>query len=119
MVSNAYILPVDHVPENFFQRSVYVECRGSEKYWDLIDARLEFIRSQADGSAVKIARCCWLDRIVIIFLHFMYRGFTDILKNDRAQYGVGEDYVIGDVIADEWQQRVDNVVGGSEDVAEA
>ena len=49
----------------------------------------------------------------------MHRGFTDILKNDRAQYGVGEDYVIGDVIADEWQQRVDNVVGGSEDVAEA
>ncbi|KJA12533.1 hypothetical protein HYPSUDRAFT_210423, partial [Hypholoma sublateritium FD-334 SS-4] len=41
-------------------RSVYVECRGSEKYWDLIDARLEFIRSKADGSAVKITRCCLL-----------------------------------------------------------
>ena len=54
-----------------------------------------------------------------MFLHFMDRGFTGILKNDRAQYGVGEDYVIGDVIADEWQQRVDNVVGGSEDAAEA
>ncbi|KJA15036.1 hypothetical protein HYPSUDRAFT_149645, partial [Hypholoma sublateritium FD-334 SS-4] len=80
------------------RRSVYVECRGSEKYWNLIDARLEFIRSKADGSAVKVAR-----------------GFTDILKNDRALYGVDEDYVIGDVIADEWQQRVDNVVGGSGD----
>ncbi|KJA14234.1 hypothetical protein HYPSUDRAFT_208899 [Hypholoma sublateritium FD-334 SS-4] len=83
-------------------RSVFVECRGSEKYWNLIDSRLEFIRSKSDGSAVKIAR-----------------GFTDILKNDRALYGAGEDYVIGDVIADEWQQRVDNVIGGAEDVAGA
>ena len=54
-----------------------------------------------------------------LYLYLLYRGFTEILKKDRTQYGAGEDYVIGDVIADEWQQRVDNVVGGLEDVAEA
>ena len=41
------------------------------------------------------------------------RAFNDILKTDRARYGTSEDYVISDVIADEWQQRVDNVVGGT------
>ena len=46
------------------------------------------------------------------------RAFTEILNVDRAQYGASEDYVINDVIADEWQQRVDNVVGGSQDAAE-
>lgn len=51
-----------------------------------------------------------------IYLYLLYRGFTEILKKDRAQYGAGENYVIGDVIADEWQQRVDNVVGGLEEV---
>ena len=56
---------------------------------------------------------------MIIYLYLIYRGFTEILKKDRTQYGVNEDYVIGDVIADEWQQRVDNVVGGIDDVAEA
>jgi hypothetical protein len=34
------------------------------------------------------------------------------LKVDRATYGAGEDYVIADTIADEWQQRVDDVVVG-------
>ncbi len=42
------------------------------------------------------------------------RAFNDILKTDRARYGASEDYVINDVIADEWQQRVDNVVGGTD-----
>jgi hypothetical protein len=32
--------------------------------------------------------------------------------NDRATYGVGEDYEIGDLINNEWQQRVDDVVAG-------
>ena len=43
------------------QRSVYSECNGSEKYWNLIDSRVEFIRSKANSSTVKIARylyCC-------------------------------------------------------------
>ena len=42
----------------------------------------------------------------------MHRAFNDLLKTDRTQFGVDEDYVIGDTIPDEWQQRVDNVVGG-------
>ena len=119
MVSNAYILPVDHVPENFFQRSVYVECRGSEKYWDLIDARLEFIRSKSEGSAVKIARCCYLGCWAVICWYSTYRAFTELLKTDRDLYGMDEDYVITDVVADDWQQHVDNVVGGLDNVAEA
>lgn len=48
----------------------------------------------------------------MVCLHFMHRAFTDLLKTDRTQYGAGEDYVIGDMIADEWQQRIDNVVAG-------
>ena len=44
-----------------------------------------------------------------------YRAFNDILKKDRVLYGADEDYVIGDVIPDDWQQRVDNVVGGVEE----
>ena len=41
-----------------------------------------------------------------------HRAFRDILKIDRETYGVGEDYEIGDIIADEWQQRVDDAVAG-------
>lgn len=40
------------------------------------------------------------------------RAFRDILKTDRETYGVGEDYEIVDLVADEWQEQVDNVVGG-------
>jgi hypothetical protein len=39
--------------------------------------------------------------------------FNKILKEDRALYGHEDDYVIGDIVPDEWQQRVDDVVGGS------
>lgn len=42
----------------------------------------------------------------------MHRAFTDLLKTDRTQFGAGEDYVIADTIADDWQQQVDNVVRG-------
>jgi hypothetical protein len=34
------------------------------------------------------------------------------LKVDRATYGTVEDYVIADTVADEWQQRIDDVVAG-------
>jgi len=40
------------------------------------------------------------------------RAFRDILKTDRDTYGAGEDYEIGDVVTDDWQQRVDDVVAG-------
>lgn len=46
----------------------------------------------------------------------MHRAFNDLLKTDHAQFGAGEDYVIGDNIADEWQQCVDDIVAGTEDV---
>lgn len=49
----------------------------------------------------------------------MDRAFNDLLKTDRAQFGVGEDYVIGDTIPDELQQRVDSVVGGTAHAGEA
>jgi len=34
------------------------------------------------------------------------------LKVDHATYGAGEDYVIADTVADEWQQRIHDVVMG-------
>jgi hypothetical protein len=76
-------------------RAIHAECSGNEKYWNLIDARLEFIRTKAGSSASKTAR-----------------AFNEILRVDRAKYGAGEDYEIADTIADEWQQRVDDVVAG-------
>ena len=39
--------------------------------------------------------------------------FNNILKNDRARFDVGEDYEIGDTVADEWQQCIDDVVVGT------
>jgi hypothetical protein len=44
--------------------------------------------------------------------YYIYRIFRAILKTDRETYGVGEDYVIADLVADDWQQRVDDVVSG-------
>ena len=114
MVSDLYRFYIEYLDEYLFQRSIYAECNGCEKYWNLIDDRLEFIRSKAGNSTVKITRYAVL--LVISGDHkpiiLIYRAFNDILKTDRARYGTGEDYVITDVIADEWQQRVDNVVGG-------
>lgn len=49
----------------------------------------------------------------MLHLHHICRAFRDILKIDRETYGVGEDYEIGDVVADVWQQTVDDVVGGN------
>ena len=97
------------------QRNIYQECEGGEKYWNLIDQRLTFIRKKA-GTNKKVVR-------YVLFLIFpctitcvdipnTYRAFRDILKTDRETYGVGEDYEIGDIVADEWQQRVDDVVAG-------
>ena len=42
----------------------------------------------------------------------MCRAFRDILRTDRNTYGTGQDYEIGDVVTDDWQQRVDDVVAG-------
>jgi len=53
-----------------------------------------------------------LSSSTIIYSHPICRAFRNILKTDRETYGVGEDYEIGDVIADDWQQTVDDVVGG-------
>ena len=46
----------------------------------------------------------------------MYRAFNEILRLDRAVYGASDDYTIGDTVADEWQQRVDEVVARSADM---
>jgi len=80
-------------------RAVQVECNGNDKYWNLIDARLQFIRDKAGFSASKIAK-----------------AFKKVLQADRAEYGAEEDYEIGDNVADDWQQRVDNVVAGTAEV---
>ncbi|KJA16143.1 hypothetical protein HYPSUDRAFT_148190, partial [Hypholoma sublateritium FD-334 SS-4] len=77
-------------------RAIHVECNGGEKYWNFIDQRLALIRKLAEGNAAKIVRC-----------------ILDILKTDRETYGTSEDYEIGDIVADELQQRVEDVVGQS------
>jgi hypothetical protein len=76
-------------------RAVHQECKGSEKYWNLIDQRLALVRRLAGTDAGKASKI-----------------FRAILKTDRETYGVGEDYVIADLVADDWQQRVDDVVSG-------
>jgi len=43
-------------------------------------------------------------------LTFTFRAFNEILKTDRTTFGADDDYVIGDVVPDELQQRVDAVV---------
>ncbi|KIJ89892.1 hypothetical protein K443DRAFT_15720 [Laccaria amethystina LaAM-08-1] len=75
--------------------AVHQECKGSEKYWNLIDQRLALVRRLAGIDADKASKI-----------------FRAILKTDRETYGVGEDYVIADLVADDWQQRVDDVVSG-------
>lgn len=40
-----------------FQRAVHVECSGGEKYWNIMDARLDFIHLQAGVSTRKLAKC--------------------------------------------------------------
>lgn len=82
----------------------------------MIDARLSLIRRVAGSDKAKTNRCrlSSFDSSEIIRLHILYlcRAFKTILMNDRATYGVGEDYEIGDLINNEWQQRVDDVVAG-------
>ncbi|KAF8957492.1 hypothetical protein BDZ97DRAFT_1762884 [Flammula alnicola] len=77
-------------------RKVHRECGGSERYWNLIDDRLEFIRKTADSSVSKVTK-----------------AFNAILKADRQLYGADEDYEIKDTLPDEFQQRVDDVVSGN------
>ncbi len=45
---------------NVFSVLSMLNMVGLKKYWNFIDARLEFIRSQSEGLPVKIARCCYL-----------------------------------------------------------
>ena len=52
-----------------------------------------------------------------ILLTILYRAFNQVLKADRINFGVGEQYEIADNTADEWQQRVDDVVAGTADAA--
>ncbi|PPQ93830.1 hypothetical protein CVT25_013539 [Psilocybe cyanescens] len=82
-------------------RAIHAECSGGEKYWNLIDTRLEFIRTKAGSSPAKTAR-----------------AFNKILKVDRATYATEEDYEIVDVVAHEVQQRVDDVVAGALDISQ-
>ncbi|KIK01626.1 hypothetical protein K443DRAFT_6804, partial [Laccaria amethystina LaAM-08-1] len=77
------------------QRKVHRECEGSDRYWNRIDDRLEFIRKTADSSATKVSK-----------------AFNAILKADRELYGADDDYEIKDTPLDEFQQRVDDVVTG-------
>ena len=41
---------------HFFQCMVHMECQGIEKYWNLIDTHLEFIRTASGSLAKKIAK---------------------------------------------------------------
>jgi hypothetical protein len=102
-------------PLELFQRAVHVECKGSEKYWNLIDTRLEFIRTRAGSDTSKTLKYVTTPDFIydILILIIYCRAFNGILKADRLKFGTGEEYVIGDTVVDEWQQHVDNVVLGT------
>jgi hypothetical protein len=86
---------------------------GSENYWHHIDDRLALIRKITGGSTSKTAKyVCPLFFCEYIFT-FTCRAFNEILKNDQTTFGADNDYVIGDVVPDELQQRVDAVVAGT------
>ena len=38
--------------------------------------------------------------------YYTCRAFRDVLKTDRDTYGVGEDYEIGDIVADDWHKEL-------------
>ena len=40
-----------------YQRAVHQECKGSEKYWNLIDQRLAVVRRLAGSDAGKVVKC--------------------------------------------------------------
>ena len=43
------------------------------------------------------------------------RAFREILRVDRETYGVGQlkDYEVPNVVADDWQQRVDDAIASA------
>ena len=76
---------------------------------------MALVRKVAGSIPSRVVRCVSsLSSAAVIHLHpiCLRRAFKDILKTDRDTYGIGEDYEIGDVVADDWQQTVDDVVGG-------
>lgn len=103
------------LPAKLFQWVVYIECSSSEKYWNWINMCLEFICSKAGSSTSKTSKYIWVIWSLFITNLCLCRAFNEILKIDHAKLGVGEEYVIGDAIADEWQQHVDDVVLGTAD----
>lgn len=56
-----------------------------------------------------------LNSAPLICADVLCRAFNEVLRLDRAKYGVDDEYTIGDTITDEWQQRVDEVVAGNLD----
>ncbi|KAF8890256.1 hypothetical protein CPB84DRAFT_1940300 [Gymnopilus junonius] len=84
---------------NYSLTQAHVKCNGSEKLWNFIDQRLEFIQNRAGLSKTKAAKV-----------------FNEILKVDRGIYGADDEYEIKEVVADEWQQCVDDMVAGVQEV---
>ncbi|KAJ7126360.1 hypothetical protein C8R46DRAFT_1061209, partial [Mycena filopes] len=72
-------------------RSVYIKHSGP-KFWDKIDERLVKIRNEADGDSKKIVR-----------------AFRHLLTADQNARGTNN-YVLEDRAADEFQQRVDDII---------
>ena len=50
-------------------------------------------------------------------LILLCRAFQEVLKADRSKFGMEDNYDMGDAVADEWQQRVDDVVAGTVEAA--
>ncbi|KAJ7714443.1 hypothetical protein B0H16DRAFT_1742636 [Mycena metata] len=72
-------------------RSVYLKHPGKE-FWDKLDKRLLKIRQEADGDTKKIVK-----------------AFRHILTHDQDTCGT-KNYVLPDRAADDFQQRVDNII---------
>ena len=79
---------------------------GSNSFAQEQDPQLLKQQSEVSSTDFIFANIGW---------HIVCRAFNEILKLDRAKYGSNDDYTIGDTIADEWQQRVDEVVAGTPD----
>ena len=63
-----------------------------------------------------MAKCAIVSFVLDVYWYLIFRAFQAILKADCAQYGMDKDYGIGDAIASDWQQHIDDAVAGTVDV---
>ena len=70
----------------------------------LIHALSSFVQRQGlqPQRHQSMSKSYYFQSIFVICL-CLCRAFNEILKADHAKFSVGEEYVIGDTVADKWQ----------------